>query len=55
MKPVLSSQVKPNLCKIEWKYDGLYRSYVDGLPIVNLHIHSKNFSTWKSDSKKIKY
>ena len=43
--------VKPNKTKIEWRQDSkqLWTPYVNELPMVNLHIHSKNLKRWRSD------
>jgi len=35
--------------KVEWRYaDGLRVPYLNGLPLVNLHIHSKELHRWMS-------
>lgn len=45
-----TSHLKPNRVRILWKQnsEGLWYSTVNDLPVVNLHIHSKDLRRWRS-------
>lgn len=45
-----SCVVKPNKMNFEWRTrDGMLVPFADGLPLVNLHVHSKDTTRFRSD------
>ena len=41
--------IKCNKCNIEWKVvDDLKRPFLNDLPVINLHVHSKDLKRWSS-------